>query len=231
MNGKIARLPRPIREQLNQRLDNSESQEPLLDWLNSLPEVQAILAAHFEGQPITKQNLYSWSQFGFRNWKLRQQALEFAALDESDDPALQSGPQPGLTDKLVHWLALRYAAAAHTLAPLGDDPDAELRRLRSFAADIVALRRGDLYSSRILLEQQRLALLAADSEQQREKDFWQWTKRPDIRAKLRGDRQKEQAWHNALRKLMPEAAPFLPPLPEEGHPDETAETADPALLI
>ena len=37
-NGKIARLPLEIREQLNRRLDDGEQGQPDLDWLNALPE-------------------------------------------------------------------------------------------------------------------------------------------------------------------------------------------------
>ncbi|MGO8696966.1 MAG: hypothetical protein ACLQVY_04515 [Limisphaerales bacterium] len=40
-NGKIARLPLAIRQQLNQRLQNGELAQDLLSWLNHLPEVQA----------------------------------------------------------------------------------------------------------------------------------------------------------------------------------------------
>ncbi|MGA3268466.1 MAG: hypothetical protein ABSE16_16780 [Verrucomicrobiota bacterium] len=48
-NGKIGRLPKTILEQLNRRLENGEIGRPLVAWLNSLPEVQALLAAEFEG--------------------------------------------------------------------------------------------------------------------------------------------------------------------------------------
>ncbi|MGO8676222.1 MAG: hypothetical protein ACLQVX_10175 [Limisphaerales bacterium] len=40
-NGKIARLPLAIRQQLNLRLQNGELAQDLLSWLNQLPEVQA----------------------------------------------------------------------------------------------------------------------------------------------------------------------------------------------
>ena len=40
-NGKIARLPLAIRQQLNQRLQNGELGQELVSWLNQLPEVQA----------------------------------------------------------------------------------------------------------------------------------------------------------------------------------------------
>ncbi|MGP8238342.1 MAG: hypothetical protein ACLQVW_23420 [Limisphaerales bacterium] len=40
-NGKIARLPLAIRQQLNLRLQNGELAQDRLSWLNHLPEVQA----------------------------------------------------------------------------------------------------------------------------------------------------------------------------------------------
>lgn len=41
-NGKIARLPREIREELNRRLDDGEQGVRLVEWLNGLPEVKRI---------------------------------------------------------------------------------------------------------------------------------------------------------------------------------------------
>jgi len=38
---------------------------PLLSWLNRLPEVQAILAAHFAAKPIDESNLTHWEQDGY----------------------------------------------------------------------------------------------------------------------------------------------------------------------
>ena len=40
-NGKVARLPRAIREQLNRHLDDGEPQNKLVEWLNSLPQILA----------------------------------------------------------------------------------------------------------------------------------------------------------------------------------------------
>ena len=45
--GKIARLPRALREQLNHRLQDGELGRRLVDWLNASPEVKAVLAAEF----------------------------------------------------------------------------------------------------------------------------------------------------------------------------------------
>jgi hypothetical protein len=91
-NGKIARLPRTIRTQLNERLDQSEPSPELLQWLNALPEVQAVVKDHFDGFPISKQNLSQWRQGGFLEWLARsdlahdaQEVTQLAEeMDDSD---------------------------------------------------------------------------------------------------------------------------------------------------
>jgi hypothetical protein len=60
--GKIARLPREIREELNVRLQNGEVGRKLVEWLNGLPAAQAVLAANFGGRAISMQNLSEWKQ-------------------------------------------------------------------------------------------------------------------------------------------------------------------------
>jgi hypothetical protein len=77
-NGKIGRLPKTIREQLNRRLENGEKGPPLVAWLNSLPEVQALLAAEFDGKPIRQQNLSDWRKHGYAKWLRQREALDLA---------------------------------------------------------------------------------------------------------------------------------------------------------
>ena len=52
---KIARLPRPLRHELNRRLADNLDGGAILNWLNALPEVKAVLARDFGGEPIGKQ--------------------------------------------------------------------------------------------------------------------------------------------------------------------------------
>ena len=77
-NGKIARLPRPVRNELNDRLECSEPSPQLLDWLNALPEVKGVVQNHFDGVPISKQNLSQWRQGGFQEWLARRSLCEDA---------------------------------------------------------------------------------------------------------------------------------------------------------
>ena len=233
MNGKISHLPKDLREQLNRRLDDGERHDRILAWLNSLPEVRALAAADFAGRPISKQNLYEWTQHSFRRWKVRQNALAFASEDLAEASASDSSSTAGLTDKLVQWLALRFAASAHTLLPADDEPETDLRRLRQLAADIIALRRGDLYSRRVALEEKRFDLQATQTQEAREEEFWEWTERSDIRQQLEEQietqLEERRAWHETLRASIPEIAPFLPKKPQPRQvPDETSA---PAALI
>ena len=62
--GKIARLPRYLRDNLNQRLHDGESGKKLTAWLNSSQAVQDILDDYFNGVPISEQNLSEWRQGG-----------------------------------------------------------------------------------------------------------------------------------------------------------------------
>ena len=200
MTGKISRLPANIREQLNLRLADGQSADLILPWLNSLPEVKAVLDAHFNSQPISDQNLSEYRKRGFRRWETLQSALEFSAdISTAEDSPGRSCSMP-LVDNLVQWISLRFAAAAHTSTP-ADDPETELRQIRQFLADIVALRRGDLVARRIQLEQRRLALEETKNQQTLEKLFWEWTQRPEIRAQLFPDRDPDKMRNNVLRLL------------------------------
>ena len=66
--GKIARLPKLIRDELNHRLENGADGPELLAWLNALPEVQRVLAEKFGGRPLTKHNLSDWRRGGYADW-------------------------------------------------------------------------------------------------------------------------------------------------------------------
>ena len=79
-NGKIARLPENVRNELNPRMESGESGEAILEWLNGLPAVQTMLKEAFDGVPISKQNLSEWRQGGFREWELKEDLFAREAL-------------------------------------------------------------------------------------------------------------------------------------------------------
>ena len=107
--GKIARLPHQLRDQLNQRLHNGEPGVDLIKWLNSLPEVQAILAEHFAGVPISPQNLSEWNNGGFLDWLTTQELLEDAREFAANTAELPGFTDGHLADCLAHAITARYA--------------------------------------------------------------------------------------------------------------------------
>ena len=158
-NGKIARLPRSIREQVNRKLDDGITGVEIVEWLNTLPEAQALMAAEFDGRPIREQNLSEWKAGGYRDWQMRQEALEMVrSLAEEAGELKKAAAKEPLTESLALWVAARYAVAAKKLAAEGVDGEAHWKLLRAFCSDIVALRQGDHSAENLKIERKRLEL-------------------------------------------------------------------------
>ncbi len=149
-NGKIAHLSPEIREQLSVRLEQGETAKSLVQWLNQLPEVQAVLAVHFGGKPINEVNLCKWKAHGHHQWLVRRQAIDDARRLSKEASELNQLSHERLTDNLATVLAARYAAA---IAGWNGESTPKFRRqlrdLRSLCDGIIDLRRGDHRAARI----------------------------------------------------------------------------------
>lgn len=181
-NGKIARLPREIRDELNRRLYNGKPGGPLLAWLNGLPPVIHILTRDFGGVGISKQNLCEWRAGGFAEWQARQEALAQARELAADADEITTATDGRLTDHLATVLAVRYASA---LAGWDGEVTLEfrgkLKALRGLCQDIVELRRGDHSGARLRLEQERLERERVKTEEEVIDQFQRWLKNPEVR--------------------------------------------------
>src|ERR1043166_2196726 len=182
--GKIARLPDDIRNQLNRRIRDGENGQKLLKWLNTLPEVRAVLAAEFHGQPVRPSNLTEWKKGGYRDWLVSQDARNLAH-NLQDQHSLGHETLAGpFTAKLAQWAALYYASAAQSLVAAETQPKARWDRLRELCVDIARLRRGDLHAEQLDIERQWLALEESKSDQQRENEFKARIESEDVRARF-----------------------------------------------
>jgi len=162
--GKIARLPRAVRDQLNARLRDGEPGQRLLEWLNALPEVQALVPTEFAGHHIRELNLTEWKEGGYRDWQLRQEELDMVRNLAADIGELKQATEEPLTETLALWVTARYAVAAKVLAAAGNDREAHWKLLRAFCNDIVALRKGDHSAENLKLERERLDLAEREHE-------------------------------------------------------------------
>ena len=181
-NGKIARLPRAIRDQLNQRLQDGETGETLLPWLNGLPAVQTTLASHFEGVEITKQNLSEWRTGGFAEWSARQDLLADAQELAADANEPTSATAGRLADHLATVLTARYASAlASWNGEVTEEFRQQLKILKSMCQDVTALRRGDHSAARVKLEREQLEEKREKTQDQVIAQFQRWATVPPIK--------------------------------------------------
>lgn len=233
--GKIARLPREIREELNRRLQDGEPGIRLVAWLNGLPDSQRVLAAHFGGRGISEQNLSEWKAGGYRDWLARQEALAQARELTADAQELTAATEGRLTDHLTTVLAARYAAAlAGWDGEVTEEFRRKLRALRGLCQDIVELRRGDHSGARLNLEQERLRREQEKTEEEVVAHFKRWVSNPEVRDWVC------QAWvtpeerERRLREIFgrdpqtEETAPGDEPVPGRIQPDQTGSNPEPA---
>ena len=88
--GKVARLPKKVRQQLNLRMGDGEPGTKLVAWLNGLAEVKAVLERDFGGRAVTEQNLSEWKQGGFIDWQRHPETLESLRLTAEQAQELTS---------------------------------------------------------------------------------------------------------------------------------------------
>lgn len=151
-------MPRDIRNQLNRRMADGETGVRLVEWLNGLPAVRAVLEQEFGGREINEQNLCEWKQRGYQEWLARQEMLVCARELTEDAAEVTATTEGSLADHLSVILSGRYAML---MKEWNGEVSAEFRRearvLRGLSQDIVELRRGDHNAERLRLDLERFA--------------------------------------------------------------------------
>lgn len=169
-NGKIARLPQVIREQLNRRLDDGEPGAGLLEWLNALPVVQAVLVAEFGGSRINAQNLSNWRRGGYQHWQKQQERR--ANVRQLTENARELTEDAGGVEISNHLSAVLVAelmeSARDSLATL-TDPAERCARMQEFLNTLVCVRRQDNLAGRLAIERERRARARAEEKEEDER--------------------------------------------------------------
>ena len=206
--GKIARLPREIRQALNERLLDGVPQSTVLTWLNALPEVRSRLATDFAGRPITKQNLSEWYAGGYTHWLAHRQLLDGAQqiVENANDVP------PDLTHDLALLLAARLALAAKK-AQATADPATKAKLIFQLCRSVARLRRAEHTRQRIALERQKAAAATGDFDEVIQARFYQWMEDPAHREKAYGKQLTPLEKRAEIRRNF-----GLDPLPAD-HPD------------
>jgi hypothetical protein len=226
--GKIGRLPRAVQEQLNRRIQNGEKGGALVAWLNALPEVQAVVAAEFEGKAIREQNLSDWRKHGYTKWLWRQEALELTRELAAETGELQPAGAPPLADQMAGWVTVRYLMAIRKLVEKSGDGEPDLKVLREFCHDVVAVRRGDHSAARLKMEQDRQEREREKTEGEVVAHFQRWVENQQIRDCICQDWASPEERKRRFREIMglpPEPASDVEPPkaapPDDDTPDQT----------
>jgi hypothetical protein len=155
--GKIARLPKQIREQINLRLENGERGPTILKWLNGLPEVQKIITEQFAGRPIRPQNLSQWRNGGYVDWLRLQQLREQTRWTTEQSSDLHSDTDAN-TISIAENVALIMSAelALHVQALLAiNKPKERFRQFRLLSRELSRMRRDDQRALRTQMRRQQ----------------------------------------------------------------------------
>jgi hypothetical protein len=172
-----------------------------------MPEVKAVLAEHFEGRPISSQNIYEWKWGGYRDWLHHQQILDNKRELAADAKDL-ANTAPEMADSLFGLLTIDYG---HLMMNRDKEEPEQFEKKRkvlsTLAQDIVRLRRCHLNARSVQIQETRMDNETEKTDEQLLLKFREWTQNPEVRkalilAPMERDRQ--------LRILSD-----LPPAPED----------------
>jgi hypothetical protein len=154
--GKIARLPRTVRDELNLRLDDGVSGRHIVAWLNALPEVRAMLEREFAGRPVNEQNISAWKRGGFQNW-LRMEAVGgwVRSLAEEGLSLREEAGGENLEKTVTTLTVIAMGRMMHE-AMRETDLAKKSRVVLGVAREVARLRQMEVAESRQHLERERL---------------------------------------------------------------------------
>jgi hypothetical protein len=88
-----------------------------------------------------------------------------------------------ITDAVADWLAPQYLLAAREKLS-GAEGVRRWEILRAFVQDWAMLRRGEHSAARLQLDREQFDWERANTQTQKEKEFREWIRRPEIRAEI-----------------------------------------------
>lgn len=125
--GKIARLPKHVRDQLNRRIEDGEPGKQLVEWLNGLPGVQEVLQEQFGGRPVSEQNLSEWKPGGYQEWLRQEETRSLVSkLTEQSDDLDEAADGMEISDRYANVLSVEFVALTQKLLEEKTDPQGKM---------------------------------------------------------------------------------------------------------
>ncbi len=189
-HGKIARLPKEIREQLNRRMENGWRGARLVKWLNELPPVKEVLREEFHGHAISEQNLSQWRDGGYQDWLRHQGTQEQIrwVVERSEDVDQAEGSEH-LCERLARVASAELAEHLQRLGEV-EDPKERWKQFREVCLELWRLRNGTHYGRGVDLGWEKWQKTSEVQDESRE-----WAHRQE-------DIRRMQSWEEHLGFLM-----------------------------
>lgn len=193
-NGKIARLPYDIREELNRRLRDGNSGPALLKWLNEHPECGKVLDEEFESLPITKQNLSEWKRGGYEDWLRKEEARQRVEvlMEKAEDLEHDAGGM-AIADRLGTLLSAELAVAMEQLDEI-KDPKERWARMKEIARELYRLRREDHHARKLRIAEEQYERREKEAERERLLDLQEAMQDKPLKAALHSPKGNGEAW-------------------------------------
>ena len=152
-------MPNEIREKLNRSIEDGQEGKALVEWLNGLPEVKAVLEAEFGGNPISESNLTQWKQGGYVEWQRKEEEIETVLRLGGDAADYQQAAKGLMADQLALCATVRLAMRLRSESLSNEEHDErQLEGLLGMCREVARLRRGDQHARMLQLAEQRLEL-------------------------------------------------------------------------
>lgn len=154
--GKIARLPKYVRDQLNRRIEDGEQGKQLVEWLNGLPGVPEVLKEQFGGRPVSEQNLSEWKQGGYPEWLRQEETRSLVSkLTEQSDDLEEAADGMEISDRYASVLSVEFVALTQKLLEEKTDTKERWECLREVFRELTQLRRDDHRAVRTVIKRDR----------------------------------------------------------------------------
>ena len=111
----------------------------LVEWLNGLPEVQAVLQAQFEGALITEQNISEWRKRGYAEWVEHEEALEVAVRLGERAQEWKGEDRPPMSEAVAFWLMSQLLVATREVGQM--EWEKRWPQVNKMCAHLMKLRR------------------------------------------------------------------------------------------
>ncbi len=154
--GKIAKLPKFVRNELGQRIENGVPGVELVEWLNSRLDVKDVLKEYFDGRAINQQNLTEWKQGGHLEWLRNEDTrLLVCQLTEQSNDLDEAGEGQQISDRFAGILAIEFTKIATLLLKEEADPEKRWQCLCRIHREFSQLRRDDHRAVRTQIKRER----------------------------------------------------------------------------